>query len=353
MSWTIHAVHLLNDDAAIDLWIDRSGRVTGEPQPDAEVLPGRYVLPGLVDAHAHPTVGADADGPVALDPAATLEVLAAWARAGVGAIRDAGSPGGMTLDLELEPGLPHIQAAGRFLAPAGRYFPALLPEGVPPEKLVSSGLAELARGARWVKVIADFPAVIDGLPAGPAEPTYPVEAIGDLVEAVHAAGGRVAAHCTTGAAAELVRAGVDSIEHGTGLDETTLAAMAGTGAAWTPTLCAVLSTPADAPEPRRRRAAEFRERLGTLLPLAARLGVPILTGSDSAGSVGREIALLAECGLTPTEAIAAATVTARRFLGDDHSGRGGSLVTYDADPRSDLAVLSAPRAVLIDGVRVL
>jgi len=287
---------------------------------------------------------------------ATLEVLAGWARAGVGAIRDVGSPGGLALDLELKPGLPHVQAAGRFLAPPGRYFSTLLPEGVPPEQLVACGLAELARGARWVKVIADFPPIIDGTPSGPAEPTYPIDAIRELVHAVHATGGRVAAHCTTDAAAALVQAGVDSIEHGTALDETTLAAMAETGAAWTPTLCAVLAAPADAPEPRRRRTEETRERLSALLPLAQRLGIPILTGSDSVGNIAREIALLAECGLTPTEAIAAATIAARGFLDDDHAvraERAGSLVTYDADPRNDLAVLSAPRAVLIDGVRVL
>ncbi len=79
----------------------------------------------------------------------------------------------------------------------------------------------------------------------------------------------------------------------------------------------------------------------------------ILTGSDSVGSIVREIILLAQCGLTPTEAIAAATVTPRGFLGDDHAERAGSLITYDTDPRNDLAVLSAPRSVVIDGVRVL
>ena len=50
------------------------------------------------------------------------------------------------LQLDRAPGMPRLQAAGRFLAPAGRYFPALLPEGAPEQRLTELALAELARG---------------------------------------------------------------------------------------------------------------------------------------------------------------------------------------------------------------
>ena len=175
-----------------------------------------------------------------------------------------------------------------------------------------------------------------------------------MITAVHAAGGRVAAHVTTDAVTALVRAGVDSVEHGTALDESTLRLMAQAGTAWTPTLCAVLAVPGTAPEKVRRRVAEYRERLGELLPLAHRLGVPILTGTDVAGTLAREVALLAEHGLPPAAALAAATTTGYRFLGEpfDQPGRPATLVTYQDDPREDLEVLSAPSAVLIDGIRV-
>jgi imidazolonepropionase-like amidohydrolase len=203
-------------------------------------------------------------------------------------------------------------------------------------------------------VIADFPPVVDGKPSGPAEPTYAAEAIEAMVTAVHAAGGRVAAHVTTDLATRLIRAGVDSIEHGTAIDEQALRLMARTGAAWTPTLCAVLGVPASAPEAARRRAADHRQRLPELLPLARRLGVPVLAGTDTAGPIAREIALLAECGLEPTAALEAATTTSYRFLGEpfDRAGQPATLVTYQDDPREDLAVLSSPVAVVIDGVRV-
>ena len=57
MSWSVHAVPLPDGDRPADLWVDEAGCLTSEPVPAAERLPGRYVMPGLVDAHAHPTVG--------------------------------------------------------------------------------------------------------------------------------------------------------------------------------------------------------------------------------------------------------------------------------------------------------
>jgi imidazolonepropionase-like amidohydrolase len=354
MSWFVHAMPLPEGDRAVDLWVDCGGCLVNVPVAGAERLPGRYVAPGLVDAHAHPTVARTPGGPAAMAAAEALDVLAGWAAGGVCLVRDAGSPGGSVLGLDLVPGLPRLQAAGRFLAPPGRYFPSLLNEGVPQQQLTELAVAELARGGRWVKVIADFPPVVDGMPSGPPEPTYSGQAIEAMVTAVHAAGGRVAAHATTAHVAQLVRAGVDTIEHGTAINEADLQLMARTGTAWTPTLCAVLSVPDAAPQAARQRAEDHRRRLAELLPLAHRLGVPILAGTDTAGPLAREIALLAEHGLGPTVALQAATTAAYRFLGEpfDRAGRPVTLVTYHDDPRDDLEVLSAPAAVIIDGVRV-
>jgi imidazolonepropionase-like amidohydrolase len=354
MSWAVRAVPLPDGDRPVDLWVDTAGRLVTDPVPGAEQLPGRYVVPGLVDAHAHPSVASEGGRPVALGGSETLNVLAAWAASGVCLVRDAGSPGGSVLQLDRAPGMPRLQAAGRFLAPAGRYFPALLPEGAPEQRLTELALGELARGGRWVKVIADFPPVTDGMPSGRPSPTYSREAIEAMAAAVHAAGGRVAAHVTTDSVAELVQAGVDSIEHGTAIDEPALRLMARTGAAWTPTLCAVLGLPGTAPEAARQRAAEHRQRLRELLPLAHRLGVPILAGTDTAGTMAREVALLAEHGLDPSAALQAATTTGYRFLGEPFGqpGQPATLVAYQNDPREDLAILSAPCAIIIDGIRV-
>ena len=305
MSWAVRAVQLPDGDWPVDLWVDTAGCLVTEPVPGAERLPGRYVVPGLVDSHAHPAVGREAGMPVALDGSEALNVLAGWAACGVCLVRDTGSAGGSALHLDLVPGMPRLQAAGRFLAPAGRYFPVLLPEAAPQEQLTELAVGELARGGRWVKVIADFPPVTDGMPSGPPELTYSGEAIK-------------------------------------------------AGAAWTPTLCAVVGLPDTASEAARRRVAEYRQRLPELLPLAQRLGVPVLAGTDTAGTIACEVALLAAHGLEPAAALKAATTTGYRFLGEpfNQAGQPATLVTYQDDPREDLAILSSPRAIIIDGVRV-
>ena len=159
----------------------------------------------------------------------------------------------------------------------------------------------------------------------------------------------VAAHVTT------VRSpawcGGWPVQHGTALDESALRLMP-------------RPAPPDADVVRRRGARHRSEAArrrppstGTArctAPARARLGVPILTGTDIAGTLAREVALLAEHGLAPAAALAAATTTGYRFLGEpfDQPGRPATLVTYQHDPREDLAVLASPSAVLIDGVRV-
>jgi Amidohydrolase family len=350
-AWAFDGIELPFGNAPRQWWISDSGAVHDRPVPGAEALPGRYLLAGLADAHAHPAVGHGPSGPVALGPAAALDALRAWARSGITLVRDAGSPRGVTLELEREAGLPVLHAAGRFLAPPGRYYPELLGDPVPGPDLVSCGLAELGRGATWVKVIADFLNFAGGTGTS-IEPTYPIELIAELAAAVHQAGGRVAAHSTTARAAELVAIGVDSIEHGTELDEAAIREMAERGTAWTPTLCgtvAMLDNPS-LPDEERRYLEGARERLLALLPLAVSLGVPVLAGTDAEGSIPQEVALLARLGLQPAEALAAASTWPRQYLG---AAATSDIVTYHHDPRDDPDELARPAAVIVGGTRLI
>ena len=73
MPWFVQAVPLPDGDRPVDLWVDSAGCLNGEPVPGAEQLPGRYVVSGLVDAHAHPAVGWQAGSPVALSGAGSAE----------------------------------------------------------------------------------------------------------------------------------------------------------------------------------------------------------------------------------------------------------------------------------------
>src|SRR5215212_1617214 len=330
MSWVFEGTLLPEGDI---------GRVilgAGEPQG----LPGRYALVGLVDAHCHVTVARNADEPY-LDGRGAPARLDALARSGVTTLRDVGGDRQVTLDLarSCREGWPTVLAAGRFLAPQQRYFPRMS-SPVEPDDLVAAVEQEIAAGATWVKIIADFPRV-DGSPlrGGTAA----------AIAAAHRAGARVAAHSTTSLAATLIEAGVDSIEHGDGLTRTDLESLASRGGAWTPTLGAAVGAMRRGDQDAQSAGAELSERFTELLPLAAALGVTLLTGSDVVGSVAEEIALLCEHGLNPSQALRAATTSARTYLG---CGPSEDLVTYEADPRCDPEVLANPSAVVMRGLRV-
>ena len=91
-----------------------------------------------------------------------------------------------------------------------------------------------------------------------------------------------------------------------------------------------------------------------MLPAAAGAGVTILTGTDTAGSVVDEVGLLIEYGLTPVQALRAATVDARRFLDEQsiEDGAPADVVTFEEDPREDPTALARPAAIVLGGVRV-
>ena len=132
------------------------------PVPGAEPLPGRYVAPGLVDAHAHPAV---APGRPPANPRRTLDELAAWAAAGVAWSATPG-PGRVRAGPGPGPGRRGCRPPGGSSSRRA-LLPGAAPEEVPEERLTELALAELARGSRWVKVIADFPPVTGGKPSGP------------------------------------------------------------------------------------------------------------------------------------------------------------------------------------------
>jgi imidazolonepropionase-like amidohydrolase len=159
-------------------------------------------------------------------------------------------------------------------------------------------------------------------------------------------------HTTLPGVRALVEAGVDSVEHGVGMDRDTLELMAAGGVAWTPTCSAVLRVADDPEAPPARRAAlqEVRERFTELLPYAVGTGVPVLAGTDVVGTVPGEVALLSELGLSPEQALAAASDTARAFLGVP--GERCDIVTYAHDPREDPALLAHPAAVVLGGTRI-
>jgi imidazolonepropionase-like amidohydrolase len=340
VAWTFSGVFL--DGFAGDRVVSGTG--------EQEELPGRYALAGLVDAHAHPTVAVDEHGPFLADAEYGAARLAEYAAGGVTVIRDVGGRSHVTLGFAraAAAGHPVVTAAGRFLAPAKRYFPRMH-SPVAPDELAAAIRAEVAAGAAWVKIIGDFPEWgADGPVPDSTAATYDLDTLRRAVDAAHGAGARVAVHSNLPDSG-LAAIGADSIEHGIALDHSEIEALGARGGAWTPTLCAVLNN-RDSPDPAaRKRAGELREQLRDRLPYAVARGVRVLAGSDVVGTIADEIAFLADHGLTTAQAIAAAGSTARDFLGIHPAG---DIVTYDDDPLQDPDVLARPAAVVVRGVRV-
>lgn len=339
---------VLPDGDARDVWV-ANGTFTSRPVDGAEPLPGRYALPGLVDAHAHLTIDMSDTGLGTATDELVDANLRAHRHAGVLLVRDIGR----VRDEPLRPdeGAPTVEQAGRFLGPENGWVEGLhVP--TPPDRLLDTVRAQLASGVRWVKVIGDW-RYPDGMRLN-YEPTL----LREVADVVHAGGARFAVHAMSADACRAaVDAGADSVEHGCLLDDGLLAEMGRHGIAWTPTLSAVTAPDGpDAPEASRRRRAEWKENLRATVPLAARYGVTVLAGTDTAphGSIAGEAALLVEYGLDPLDALRAATTAARAFLGVPGitDGAPADVVTYDADPRDDPEVLSTPAAVVLRGVRV-
>src|SRR5690349_9162202 len=192
------------------------GRITFVDVPDTlTVFDGGYLIPGLVDAHAHLSLHSPAD-----DQAPPEQRVRASARAqldaGVLAVREPGSPDYASQEIGPAIGLPWTTTGGHLLAAPGRYFPALGRE-VTADELPAAAAEEIAASGAWCKVIADFLA-----PGGAITTTFPPDALAEAARVVHAAGGKITAHATCPEAIDAVlAAGFDAIEHGTlmGLDQ--------------------------------------------------------------------------------------------------------------------------------------
>jgi imidazolonepropionase-like amidohydrolase len=333
----------LPDGEPVDLYAD-GDRWTADPVPGADLVAQGWLLPGLVDAHTHP--GAETPGKP-LDEGLLREDLHAHVAAGVTMIRSPGladdPPGWFGTD----PDVPRAVHAGRWIAQPGQFFDGWGRRAGPAE-LPALAAAQAARTG-WAKLIGDW---------GPGDEPIPADVLTAVTEAVHAAGGRVAVHAQhPGGCEAAVAAGVDTLEHGMGLDPRLLNRMAAQGTALTPTLAPLTEALADAlthPDgPRKDWFVGGASVHGRLTAAAAEAGVTLLAGTDSRphGRVSAEIKAMAAAGVPARDALAAGSWAARRYLGLPGLAEGApaDAVVYDADPRTDLAQLDAPRAVILRG----
>jgi imidazolonepropionase-like amidohydrolase len=348
---------VLPDEETRDLYVV-DGRVTFTPVPGADLVAEGFVVPGLVDAHCH--VGLDANG--AVPPDEQERQALADRDAGTLLIRDAGSAAD-TRWIDAREDLPHIIRAGRHIARTKRYIRNYGVE-IEPHELVDTVAAQARRGDGWVKLVGDW---IDR-DIGDLAPCWPGDVLTQAIAKAHELGARVTAHVFgEDALPDLLAAGIDCLEHGTGLSADQVALMAERGVALVPTRRQVDNFPdyaAQGEEKFPTYAAHMRAlhvKADLTLGAAAEAGVPIYAGTDAGGVlphglIATEIRLLHErVGLAPAAALGAGSWLAREWLGASsglEEGAPADFVVYDADPLRDLSALATPARVVLRGAVV-
>ncbi|MEV0126949.1 amidohydrolase family protein [Dactylosporangium sp. NPDC050688] len=351
---------LLPDDTRRDLWLV-GDRVTFEPVPGSQtVADGGFVLPGLVDAHCHLGIAPGGHPSAGVEAARSLALVDR--DAGVLAIRDAGSPIPYPM-LDDDPEVPRLARAGRHVAPPKRYLRDIGVE-VGAGSLAEEVTRQAGLGNGWVKLVGDW--IDRGV--GDLAPAWDLESMAGAVAAAHAAGARVAVHTfAEESVAALVRAGVDSVEHGTGLSGDDIAVMAQQGTALVPTMINIatfggIASAAEAKFPAyARHMLALRDRFPSVVRQAYEAGVPIYVGSDAGGGIAHGLAaeemllLHREAGIPAADVLRAGSWGARAWLGFPGLVEGGlaDLVVYDSDPRHDLTELLRPRRIVLKGRVVL
>jgi len=336
-----------------DLWVV-NGRIRTKAVPGARtIVDGGFLLPGLVDAHCH--VGLGGEGVVDLPEAVAQAELDR--AAGALLLRDCGSPLD-TRPLQERLDLPRIIRAGRHIARPKRYIRYLGVDVEDPADLPAVVSEQVANGDGWVKLIGDW---IDR-DTGDLAPLWSEDVLAEAIKVAHEGGARVTAHVFgEDALPGLLAAGIDCVEHGTGLTDDSIALMASTGAALVPTLINTENFPgiADGAGRYPDYAAHMRSLYASsaaTVAAAVEAGIPVYAGTDAGGGIkhGRivdEIVALHRIGMSAEQAIGAASWAARDWLGFPGivEGAAADIVVYDDDPRLDLGALRHPSMIMLRG----
>lgn len=385
-------------EANVDLyldggWIANVGEhLTASGDTEVLDLDGYTVLPGFIDAHVHLTFTPPPNYPEGVvremkedDADRALRGTAnAWAtlEAGFTTVRNVG---GTFADRALRDAInagivagPRMLVANHAITITGGHCddthgfqPDVLPEmqdfraGVAdsPDEVRKAVRYQIKHGADLIKVCATAGVMSSGDTVGVAQMT-PAE-LSAAVDEARRVGVRVAAHAHgTQGIREAIEAGVDSIEHGSILDDDTVAQMKARGTVLVPTLSAgahVLSA-AEAGTLSKSSAAKARAiapRMRESMLKAYMAGVTIVLGSDAGvfahGTNGHEFTLMVEAGMQPIDAIVAGTTGAAALLGLSDVGRvedgaRADMVIVKGNPLDDIAILESPAGVIKGGV---
>ena len=366
--------------------------VGGAAPAGAEVidLGDATLLPGFIDSHVH--MGGEGQDNWYLGfyqgimrfPAEQALYAAQYARktleAGFTTVRDLGSTDYVSLGLRNAINAGVIEGPRMLIAnyaigsTAGHadqapYPPQLIPPAGPVQG-VCNGADQCRAAVRYqIKYGAD---VIKFMPSGgvlsltdPVDvPELTQDEMDAIVSEAHTWHRKVAAHCHGDQAAKVaIKAGVDSIEHGTFLQDDTLQSMKVKGVYLVPTLVAGewVGEKADTfPPPIRAKALQAAAAIQQMFQHAVRIGTPIAFGTDSAvephGLDAREFSLMTKNGMAPADALMAATANASKLLGIDagtgtiQPGKAADIVAVPGNPLTDISATEHPTFVMKGGV---
>ncbi|HET7237069.1 MAG TPA: amidohydrolase family protein [Actinomycetota bacterium] len=334
---------------------------------------GKTLTPGLIDCHVHLCFDGSADfaaeaRELTSDAVATVKAARNAARTlayGVTTVRDLGGRGDAAIAVArgVERGTltgPRILAAGRALTITGGHghSVAFAREVDGPDRVRRAVREEIRAGATAIKLIATGGVLTPGITADftaftPEELEAAVDEAGkwERVVAAHAIG-------PTGIV-QAVRAGVDSIEHGSMMDAVGARLMKERGTFFVPTISAIrgmVEHPDEVPAYAVEKATSLADTAREAFRRAVRTGVRIACGTDAGtpfnphGNATEELVRMVEWGMTPLRAMRSATSDAAELLrlpgvGVVAEGAAADLVLYDANPMDAIDAVRKPAAV--------
>ena len=368
------------------VWVGRADDLPAAAQnADLVDLSGKWLLPGLIDAHIHVCYNG-AESVFALlerhRDALVLEAVDIVRRIlshGTTTVRDIGGEKYIEMSLRnaIEAGFiqgPRMKTSGRVISMTGGHAHFIAREADGPDEVRKAAREQIKAGADTVKLMATGGSATPGQDIMASQ--FTVDEIRAAVETAHMMGRTAAAHCHgTGGIKNCLLAGVDSIEHGTYLDEETADMMVENGSSLVltlgvgnPDLDSYPLSPVQKADAERRKPMIEKgiRQIRETIALARAKGVFLGSGSDAGGnplaphhySMARELELLAANGIAEMEAIGIVTMNNAKILrweseiGSIEPGKFADLLVIDGDPLADIRNVRKVAAVYKGGEKV-